>query len=103
VSKNWEIEKKFFEKDESLISLVLYGSYADGDFDERSDIDVLLISSSTKEHFLSLLQEMEIYLNREVSLEVFNISRWRKIKKEETAFYQEVMRNHILLAGNELL
>jgi len=103
VIKNWEIEKKFYEKDESLISLVLYGSYAAGDFDERSDIDVLLISPSTREHFLSLLQEMEIYLNREVSLEVFNISRWRKIKNEETTFYQEIMRNHILLAGNELL
>jgi len=64
---------------------------------------VLLISPSTREHFLSLLQEMEIFLNREVSLEVFSISRWRKIKKEETTFYQEVMRNYILLAGNELL
>lgn len=103
VIKNWEIEKKFFEKDESLISLVLYGSYAAGDFDERSDIDLLLISPSSREYFLSLLQEMEIYLNREVSLEAFSISSWHKIKKEETTFYLEVMRNHILLAGNELL
>ncbi len=103
VIKSWEIEKKFYEKDESLISLVLYGSYASGDFDERSDIDVLLISPSTREHFLSLIQEMELYLNREVSLEVFNISRWHKIKKEKTAFYQELISNHILLAGNELL
>ena len=102
-SQDWEIEKKFNEKDKSYISLILYGSYASGEYDEKSDVDLLLISLKSKDHFLSLLQKMETDLNKEVSLEVFSIAQWHKMKKENTIYYQEVKQNHILLSGNDLL
>ena len=100
--QDWKIEEKFNKQDEDLISLAVYGSYASGDFDERSDIDFLLISSKSKEDFLSLIQNIEKYLNREANLEVFNFSKWRKIKKENKLFYDDIIKNHILLAGSEL-
>ena len=100
--QDWKIEEKFKKQDEDLISLAVYGSYASGEFDERSDIDFLLISSKSKEHFLNLIQNIEKYLNREVNLEVFNFSKWQKIKKENKLFYDDIIKNHILLAGSEL-
>jgi predicted nucleotidyltransferase len=100
--KEWKIEEKFRNQDENLISLAVYGSYASGDFDEKSDIDLLLISSKSKEHFSNLTQNIEKYLNKEVNSEVFNLSKWQKIKKENKPFYQEFIRNHILLTGSEL-
>ncbi len=85
-----------------MISLAVYGSYASGNFDEKSDIDLLLISFKSKSHFLNLIQNIEKYLSKEVNYEVFNLSKWQKIKKENEPFYQEIMRNHILLTGSEL-
>jgi len=101
--EEWKIEAKFKNQDEDLISLAVYGSYASGNFDEKSDIDLLLISSKSKAHFLNLIQNIEKYLNKEVNFEVLNISKWQKIKKENEPFYQEIIRNHILLVGSELL
>ena len=100
--EEWKIEEKFINQDEDLISLAVYGSYASGNFDEKSDIDLLLISSKSKVHFLNLIQNIEKYLSKEVNFEVFNPSKWQKIKKENEPFYQEIMRNHILLTGSEL-
>lgn len=100
--QGWKIEQKFKKQDEDLISLAVYGSYASGDFDERSDIDFLLISSKSKEHFLSLIQNVEKFFNREANLEVFNLSKWQKIRKENRIFYDDIIKNHILLAGSEL-
>jgi predicted nucleotidyltransferase len=100
--EEWKIEEKFNNQDEYLISLAVYGSYASGSFDEKSDIDLLLISSKSKEHFLDLIQNIEKYSNKEVNFEVFNLSKWQKIKKENEPFYQEIIRNHILLTGSEL-
>ncbi len=85
-----------------MISLAVYGSYSSGNFDEKSNIDLLLISSKSKAHFLNLIQNIEKYLSKEVNFEVFNLSKWQKIKKEHEPFYQEIMRNHILLTGSEL-
>ncbi len=85
-----------------MISLAVYGSYASGNFDEKSDIDLLLISAKSKAHFLNLIQNIEKYLSKEVNFEVFNLSKWQKIKKENEPFYKEIMRNHILLTGSEL-
>ena len=100
--QGWKIEEKFKKQDEDLISLAVYGSYASGDFDERSDIDFLLISSKSKEHFLCLILNVENLFNREVNLEVFNFSKWQKIKKENKLFYDDIIKNHVLLAGSEL-
>lgn len=100
--EDWKIEERFRNQDENLFSLAVYGSYASGDFDEKSDIDFLLISSKSKEHFINLTHNIEKYLNREVYLEVFNPSKWQKIKKENEPFYQEIIQNHILLMGSEL-
>ncbi len=102
VIENWKIEEKFKNWDENLISLALYGSYTTGEYDERSDIDLLLITLKSKKYFLPLVQDMERYLNREVSLEVFNLTKWRKLKRENTTFHKEIMSNYILLMGSEL-
>lgn len=100
---NWKKEKKFKDKEEGLISLILYGNYATGEFDEMSTVDLLLISSKPKLHFLLLIQQLENYLNKKVNFEVLNVTQWHNIKNEDLTFYQYVMRNYILLAGNEPL
>ena len=38
-------KEKFLEIDSNIISLALFGSYAEGSFDEKSDIDFLIVTS----------------------------------------------------------
>ncbi|MFQ6081820.1 MAG: nucleotidyltransferase domain-containing protein [Candidatus Aminicenantia bacterium] len=100
--EKWKIVEKFKNQDENLVSLVIYGSYVTGEFNEKSDIDLLLITSKPKEHFLHLIEALEKYMNKEVNLEVSNLSKWQRIKKENKIFYQEIVNNYILLTGSRL-
>jgi predicted nucleotidyltransferase len=97
-----------FEHDlnEEVKGVYLYGSYARGDFDFNSDIDILVITQNTNKlikynhyeillvsessfsknlpnnlNYLSLLREMEVILNKEL-IEKYKIKRYNfNIKK----------------------
>ena len=80
-------------------SIVLYGSFVKGDFNEDSDIDLLIISNN-KLNFN--LDSEEAFLNHELSIQPLTIGKWMKLKKNKDPFYHEVIRNHIILYGAEL-
>lgn len=78
-----------------MSSLVLYGSFAKGENDERSDIDLLAISVSPKKRGIRL-QEL---LEKETSLTVFKPSEWKEQAKKNKAFYIDVITEGIVLFG----
>lgn len=78
-----------------MSSLVLYGSFAKGENDERSDIDLLAISASPKKRGIRL-QEL---LEKETSLTVFKPSEWKEQAKKNKAFYIDVITEGIVLFG----
>ena len=96
------IVDKLLRLDEGLISLCLYGSYADGKFDEKSDIDLLAISQKDKSVFNPVIFKLESALKIEINLEVFSLLKWKRIKVENKGFHQEIMSSHILLFGSEI-
>jgi predicted nucleotidyltransferase len=93
-------EDIFLKADPGIISLALYGSYADGTFDENSDIDFLIVTQSKKELLLPAIRELEDKLEKEVSVVIFRLSEWRKLANEKDAFYKNVVVNHVLLYGS---
>ncbi len=93
---------KLLKIDDNIISIALYGSYAKGDYDEKSDLDVLLIASSKLE-LNEFIEHIEKKLKRVVSIEVFSIGQWNKLKERKDPFYDNVLMNHILLYGGELI
>ena len=99
-------ESKFVEKaldiDENMISLVLYGSYSSGDYDERSDLDFMVITQKDKSAFGDFASKMEESLSVPLSIEVFTLAQWKRLAKRGDAFYSDVVRNHILLFGSEV-
>ena len=94
-----EIVKKIIETFSEDISIALYGSYSKGDFTEKSDIDILVITQEKPEVDL---KELEEKLEVEINVEKFTIGQWLKLKKGKDPFYTLVMKNHILLYGGEL-
>ena len=95
-------KEKFLEIDPNIISIALFGSYAQGSFDEKSDIDFLIVTSARKEMFIKAAQKLEEEMQKEVSLSVLKLSEWRAMAKKEDAFYKRIVENHILLYGSGL-
>jgi predicted nucleotidyltransferase len=92
-------EDKILATDPDALSIALYGSYASGSFDEESDIDFLIITPSKKELYIKVIRELEDQLDKEVNLAIFKLSEWRKLAREEDAFYKNVVSNNVLLNG----
>lgn len=97
-----EFVNKLLEVDEGLISICIYGSFADGTFDEKSDLDVLIISQRRKIEFNSVLSKLENLLGLEINIEVFTLSSWGRIKDKDKGFCREIAASHILLYGSEI-
>lgn len=95
-------EEKFLEIDQDIISLALFGSYADGSFDEKSDIDFLVIATRKKEEFSKAAQILENILKKEVNISVVRLPEWRTMAKRKDAFYKRVVEDHIMLYGSGL-
>lgn len=81
------------EKLPGLSSLILYGSFAKGENDKTSDIDLLAISQAKAEVNLSQ------YLGRVTSLVVFSPSQWKEQAQKNKAFYIDVITEGIVLLG----
>ena len=56
---------KLLEIDDNIISIALYGSFATGEYDEKSDIDVLLIAPK-KPDLIEFIERVEKKLKRDV-------------------------------------
>ncbi len=95
-------KEKFLEIDQNIISLAIFGSYAEGSFDEKSDVDFLIVTSIRKEIFIKAVRRLEEELQKEVSISVFKLSEWRAMAKKSDAFYKRIVENHILLHGSGL-
>lgn len=92
-------EDIFLKADPGILSIALYGSYANGIFDENSDIDFLVVTPSPKKLYLNPIKELEDKLDKEVNVSIFGLSEWRTLARNEDAFYKSVVANHILLYG----
>jgi len=78
-----------------LSSLVLYGSFAKGENDEKSDIDILAISSTANKRDIKLTD----MLGRETSLTVLKPAEWKEQAKKNKAFYMDIITEGIVLFG----
>ena len=86
---------------EECASIAVYGSYASGNYDEKSDIDILIIGEEQQVKRDMIVKIME-EIGKEFQLNVIPIIKWEKMKKDKDHFVQSIIRNHILIKGVEL-
>ena len=79
----------------NISSIILFGSMAKGENDEKSDIDILVIG---KEKYLNL-NKFEEKLNRNITVHMYKWGDWNKKAKEDNPFYFEVISYGINLFG----
>jgi len=81
-------------------SIIIYGSHASGNFDEISDIDLLIIGDENKVNKDLVLKIMK-KVGKEIQLNIIPMIKWEKMKKEDDAFVKSVIKNHVLIKGVE--
>ena len=89
---------------EKFQSVILYGSYARGDYDEESDIDIMIMVDMSREElnqyrtvfsefFSNINLENEVFLTSKLQSKSY-FHQWQNV----TPFYQNVMREGIMYA-----
>lgn len=81
-----------------LFLVCLYGSCASGSYDEKSDIDLLIITRKNREH--KILKSTN-KLNKELNVLIYTLNEWKDKSKEDNVFYERVISNNIPLYGEK--
>jgi predicted nucleotidyltransferase len=95
-----DVLKKLIDKDPDVISIALYGSFARGDFNSESDIDVMVISSSSRTLYKGAPTEIR---GRILNISTFSPGTWLKLKRENDPFYGSVSKGYVLIHGRDLM
>lgn len=109
VEKIPQSAKKFVELANSsaikanILDIILFGSYARGDFDKDSDIDVLVVlkskDSKSGDAISAMSDEAMAFTDYDDFLSVVQLSKeqWEEVARLKTAFYRSVSKEGISL------
>lgn len=81
----------------TVSSIILFGSFATGENNKESDVDILTISLSKKKPTAQLAN----HLGRDVNLIDFTPAQWSNQAKNNKAFYLDVITEGVLLYGKK--
>ena len=95
INLEWIKKRKLVENivDESTISVVLFGSFAQGTNTKESDLDVLVITSKRKLVKIKELNGVEVQLIQKT------LKEFRELEKKDNPFYREIISTGIALYG----
>ncbi len=97
-----EALKKDFKKAEKISFAFIYGSYAKGDENLSSDIDLFVIGSITSKELSTLISKPKRELGREINYAVFPFDEIKKRIKRKDHFLNDVMKGKkIFIIGSE--
>ncbi len=91
----------FIKSNTDINTLALYGSHASGEYDMKSDIDLLIISQNRQLN-LSHLKPIERKLEKEVKTQTLSIGEWKNMVRKGDNFALSVLKKHIILSGAAL-
>jgi predicted nucleotidyltransferase len=97
-----KLTKILLDKNPKIMSFALYGSYADGSYDEKSDIDFLVIER-LGEVDKTPFRKVEELTKKEVLITCMSPAEWRGRAEGKDPFYSNVVNNHVLLYGAGLM
>ena len=92
------IVEELLQKNQDILSISLYGSVAKGEDDDKSDVDILIISR--KRIRLDPLKGEET-IGRELAILNYSYSEWKEKAEKDPTFYKEVILNCVQLYGEK--
>lgn len=79
------------------IEAYLFGSAARGEDTKQSDIDILIIGKIQKEEIIEEINKNSKKIGRKISLQVFTKLDWSRMMEKDSAFYERVEKDKILI------
>jgi len=96
-----EVElKKELSKIKAITFAFLFGSYVKGGFKSDSDLDLFIVGEAEEEDIHKAVRKVENIIGREINYHIAD-SREFFEKLKTKYFYKEIVRNHIMLIGDE--
>lgn len=92
-----KIVEELVKRIPTIQSVLLYGSFAKGTNDEKSDIDLLVIVRHPTKTDLGFVNR----LKKEANLSVLSLNEWRKKAVQNKVFYENVILDCIVLFGEK--
>lgn len=89
-------------KSEITIALI-YGSYAKNTLTPQSDVDLLLVTTTSdiEDALIQILSSIEQKLQREINYKIYIQKEFRKKRADKNAFLEEILNDkYILLKGS---
>jgi len=96
-----QLIEKLLQENNTITSIILYGSHANGENDSKSDIDILCLLHD-KTSFTQTLQTLEHKIKNPISLQQMTLPDWQKIKENDKPFYESIIEKHVVLYGSGL-
>ena len=91
---------EFLEKEYDYPAIIVFGSYAQAQDRENSDLDLFIISSIKKEPSLEIYEKK---LKRKISLHVFNKKEVQNFKDKNSQFLNNLIKGIVLAGEPELI
>jgi len=87
------------EREESIESVYLFGSFARGDFTPVSDIDILIIVSQTSQPFLERRDRFIGYFSVpfDVNPVIYTVDELKKMQEEDDDFLKKILNEAVKL------
>jgi predicted nucleotidyltransferase len=83
-------------------SAFIYGSYATGEADFLSDLDLMIIGEVNLSQFASIISELERELNRSINYVIFTKAEWEMKIANDDPFIRNVIKSpKVMLMGDE--
>lgn len=94
--------REILGKFQEVKAAFIFGSYAKGEEDSLSDIDVMIIGDINEKKFIENIRKLEDKLDREVNYHIYSQNDWRKKVKEKNSFIEKMSHKpKIFLIGDE--
>lgn len=92
----------FLEKNRNVLSVAVYGSFSSGDYGDKSDLDIIIITSDERKPRTEDLGGIELRLGREANITPLSFAKWRQMERKKDHFFLSVKKNNALIWGNPL-
>ena len=79
------------------VEIYLYGSCARGEFDETSDIDILVIGNITRQKITEKIDKLSEDIGKDINFRIFRQIEWSKMADKDPAFFNRLEKDKIRL------
>lgn len=92
----------FLEKNRNVLSVSIYGSFATGEYGDKSDLDILALKSDDRKLETDGLAKIELRLGREVGVTGISLAKWREMERKKDNFFLSIRKKNVLVWGNPI-